>query len=69
MYRSAIYCDDEAQLELAKKSAETYQQNLNARGVTGNRNYDLIQEVTQWSIRYRKLLQTLLALQRIIFVF
>jgi len=35
MYRSAIYCDDEAQLELAKKSAETYQQNLNARGITG----------------------------------
>ena len=35
MYRSAIYCDDETQLELAEKSAETYQQNLKDRGVTG----------------------------------
>ena len=35
MYRSAIYCDDETDLELAKQSAETYQKNLNDRGVTG----------------------------------
>jgi len=35
MYRSAIYCDDETQLELAKQSAQTYQKNLNDRGVSG----------------------------------
>jgi len=35
VYRSAIFCDDETQLEQAKKSAEKYQQNLIDRGVTG----------------------------------
>ena len=35
MYRSAIYCEDETELELAKKSAEKYQQNLNDRGIRG----------------------------------
>ena len=37
MYRSAIYCMDEEQLELAKKSADIYQKNLQDRGVTGNK--------------------------------
>ncbi|XP_063676907.1 peptide methionine sulfoxide reductase MsrA-like [Bolinopsis microptera] len=32
MYRSAIFCDNETQLELARKSAEKFQQNLDERG-------------------------------------
>ena len=35
MYRSAIFCDDETQFELARKSAEKFQQELDERGVTG----------------------------------